>query len=308
MSLTSKLSRLFRGANAAHHVGLAFRQDALAVCYALEADQFDYQQYPVVNNDQLLALNKLQAEHKTAAQGHLVLSPAQYQIVQVDKPNVPEDELNGALKWQVNDLVNVSPEEMILDYFSGPTLSGGVEKINVVVATKTHLQSLVEQLDGSAIELTTITTEEFAFASLVPFQEHAVLLVCQQPNEEVVILIVKHGRIFFHRRLRGYAQLASKTVEELSFGVIDTLSLEIQRSSDYFERQLKQAPIKEIQVILPIKTKDYIVTKLAENTNTPVAAFTFSEQHQDKAMYAVAIGASQLSANQLPTEEQVTHD
>ncbi|REL31813.1 hypothetical protein [Thalassotalea euphylliae] len=308
MSLTSKFSKLFRGKKVAHQVGLAFRHDALAVCYATDQGDYHYHQFPVTNGDQLAALEQFASEGKLSAEGHLVLAPAQYQIVQVDKPNVPTDEILSALKWQIKDLVTIPPEEMILDYFSGPTLSGGAEKINVVVSTKSALQAIVEKMSGSIVELTTISTEEFAFASLVPFQEHAVLLVCQQPNEEVVILIVKHGRIFFHRRLRGYAQLASKTMEELSFGAIDSLSLEIQRSSDYFERQLKQAPIKEIQVILPIKTQNYIVTKLAENTNTPVNAFVFSEQHQDKAMYAAAIGASQLASSQTSSEEQVTHD
>ncbi|REL36690.1 hypothetical protein [Thalassotalea euphylliae] len=308
MSLTSKFSKLFRGKKVAHQVGLAFRHDALAVCYATDQGDYHYHQFPVTNGDQLAALEQFAIEGKLSAEGHLVLAPAQYQIVQVDKPNVPTDEILSALKWQIKDLVTIPPEEMILDYFSGPTLSGGAEKINVVVSTKSALQAIVEKMSGSIVELTTISTEEFAFASLVPFQEHAVLLVCQQPNEEVVILIVKHGRIFFHRRLRGYAQLASKTMEELSFGAIDSLSLEIQRSSDYFERQLKQAPIKEIQVILPIKTQNYIVTKLAENTNTPVKAFVFIEQHQDKAMYAAAIGASQLASSQTSSEEQVTHD
>ncbi|WP_448553232.1 hypothetical protein [Thalassotalea montiporae] len=308
MSLTSKFSKLFRGKKVAHQVGLAFRHDALAVCYATDQGDYHYHQFPVTNGDQLAALEQFASEGKLSAEGHLVLAPAQYQIVQVDKPNVPTDEILGALKWQIKDLVTIPPEEMILDYFSGPTLSGGAEKINVVVSTKSALQAIVEKMSGSIVELATISTEEFAFASLVPFQEHAVLLVCQQPNEEVVILIVKHGRIFFHRRLRGYAQLASKTMEELSFGAIDSLSLEIQRSSDYFERQLKHAPIKEIQVILPIKTQNYIVTKLAENTNTPVKAFVFSEQHQDKAMYAAAIGASQLASSQTSSEEQVTHD
>jgi MSHA biogenesis protein MshI len=224
-----------------------------------------------------------------------VIAPSQYQIVQVDKPEVPEEEMLSALKWQVKELVTIPPEDMILDYFSGPVLAGGSEKLNVVCSQKSVLKVLVEALDDSDINLKTISTEEFAFASLVPFQEQALMLVCQQPNEEIVILIVKLGRIYFHRRLRGYAQLGAKTMEELSFGAVDSLSLEIQRSSDYFERQLKQAPIKEIQVILPIKTMDYVVTKLGENTNTPVVAFGFEQQHQDKPMYAAAIGATKLN-------------
>ncbi|NMP31921.1 hypothetical protein HII17_10115 [Thalassotalea sp. M1531] len=295
MSFITKISKLFAKTEPRHQLGIAFRQDALAFCFASEQGQFQYQQTPITNGEQIAALAQVLSVDNLSSQGHVILAPSQYQIVAIDKPDVPENEIISALKWQVKELVTIAPEDMILDYFSGPTLAGGAEKINVVCAQKSFLKSVVEEFENSAVYLKTIATEEFAFASLVPFQEQAVMLLCQQPNEEIVILIVKHGCIYFHRRLRGYAQLSAKSIEELSFGAIDSLSLEIQRSSDYFERQLKQAPIKEIQLILPVKTQDFIATKLAENTNTPVKAFEFDQAHLDKTMYAAAIGATMLN-------------
>lgn len=295
MSLKSKISRLFAQKESSHQLGIALRKDALAFCYKPEQGECKHHQIPLSDGNQQAAIEQLVAVDNINAQGHLILAPEQYQIVQVDKPSVPEEEILSALKWQVKELVSYSPDDMVVDYFSGPILAGGSEKINVVCAQISVLKPIVNQLENSDITLKTISTEEFAFASLVPFQEQAVMLICQQPNEEVVILIVKHGRIFFHRRLRGYGQLASKSIEELSFGTIDSLSLEIQRSSDYFERQLKQAPIKEIQVVLPIKTEQYLASKLDENTNTPVKVFSFDELHQDKTMFAAAIGATQLN-------------
>lgn len=294
MSLKTKITKLLSKAESNQTIGIAFRQDAMAYCHLPELGECQYHQAPITDGNQEKAIKALVNTPDVQAQGHLVIAPSQYQIVQVDKPEVPEEEMLSALKWQVKELVTIPPEDMILDYFSGPVLAGGSEKLNVVCSQKSALKVLVEALDDSDINLKTISTEEFAFASLVPFQEQALMLVCQQPNEEIVILIVKLGRIYFHRRLRGYAQLGTKTIEELSFGAVDSLSLEIQRSSDYFERQLKQAPIKEIQVILPIKTADYIVNKLGENTNTPVVSFSFDERHKDKAMFAAAIGATQL--------------
>ena len=54
------------------------------------------------------------------------------------------------------------------------------------------------------------------------------------PHEEIVLIIVKQQQIFFHRRLRGFANIATKSAEELAFSVIDEISLEIQRSTDLF--------------------------------------------------------------------------
>ncbi|MFB0998648.1 MAG: hypothetical protein QMC13_00235 [Colwellia sp.] len=123
----------------------------------------------------------------------------------------------------------------------------------------------------------------------------ACLMVCQQPNEEIILLIVKQGKVFFSRRLRGFAQIATKTEEELSFGIVDNLNLEIQRSTDYFERQLKQAPIRSIEVIVPMVNEALLTRKLAENTNVDVNLLTMPEGFNDAREFAVTIGATQLN-------------
>jgi MSHA biogenesis protein MshI len=184
---------------------------------------------------------------------------------------------------------------MILDYFDGPTLAGGHDKINVVCVAKNDLVALVAIFNDAQLNIKSITTEEFAFASLLPLQEDAVLFVCQQPNEEINLLIVKNGQLFFSRRLRGFAQIANKSEDELTRDIIDSLSLEIQRSTDYFERQLKQAPIKIIEILIPMEKEAFLASKLAENTNVEVKLFTMPETLESLRGSAVAIGATQLN-------------
>ncbi|WP_286262996.1 hypothetical protein [Thalassotalea atypica] len=294
MSFITKFSNLFAKTESANMLGVAFRKDAIAYCFYAPGQKFKTNQLPVEQENYLGALKSVLAQKSITANVQLVLSSSQYQMVQVDKPNIPDDEINAALKWQVKDLVTVEPEDMIVDYFSGPIQAGGAEKINVVCARKSSLAPLVEQFEKSGLSLKSITTEEFAFAGLLPHKEQAVLLVCQQPNEEIVILIVKASQIYFHRRLRGYTQIANKTPEELSFGIIDSLSLEIQRSMDYFERQLKQPPIKDIQLLLPIKAEQYLASKLAENTLATVNVLSLDETQIENRAYAVAYGAATL--------------
>ena len=153
----------------------------------------------------------------------------------------------------------------------------------------------MKKLITDNLNVVSITTEEFAFASLLPVQEDAVLLVCQQPGEEVNLLIIKNGQLFFSRRLRGFAQIATKSEDELSMSVVDSLSLEIQRSTDYFDRQLKQAPIKAIEVLIPMQNEAFLARKLAENTNVEVKLFTMPESLGNYRNSAVAIGSTQLN-------------
>ena len=303
MSLIENLKKLISKKESSNLLGITFRLNSVdfcAVASEVSADTAHIQCQQLESNvaNYLKTLATFHKEHQLKGQCHLVLSAQQAQTVQVDKPSVPEDEIKGALKWQIKDLVSFSADNMVLDYFDGPKLAGGSEKINVVCASKSELKAIVAQLNQHELNVKSIITEEFAFASLLANTDAASLLVCQQPSEEIVLLIVNNGQLFFHRRLRGFAQMSMKNEDELAMTVIDALSLEIQRSTDYFERQLKQAPIKSIEIILPMDTEQFIARKLAENTHLAVNLLELPDGYKEYRAYAAAIGAT-LYANVL---------
>ena len=289
-------------------VGVSLQQKSLSLCIIppentapksalIGSEQAIFKRRDVELSDFASVMDDLKNQYDLTYQCHLVLNSTQSQIVQVEKPNIPEGEILAALKWQVKDLVSIAPENMVLDYFDVPLLIGGVEKINVVCAPLNELKKMVAVLNSTSASIVNILTEEFAFAKLLPVQNDACLLVCQQPNEDVVLLIIKQGKLFFHRRLHGFNQIANKSEDELSMLFVDTLALEIQRSSDYFERQLKQAPIKDIKVLLPIKLESFFARKLAENSHIPVSLLALPEAYQAYREYACAIGATITQAS-----------
>jgi MSHA biogenesis protein MshI len=294
MSIITRIKNVFSKVKTTDLIGVALRQQSISY-FVRKANKSKCEIFENKNNSIAKALKALVNVEPLPGQCHLVLAHAHSQIVQVDKPNVPAAEIKAALKWQIKDLVSIAPENMILDYFDGPTLAGGHDKINVVCVAKNDLVALVAIFNDAQLNIKSITTEEFAFASLLPLQEDAVLFVCQQPNEEINLLIVKNGQLFFSRRLRGFAQIANKSEDELTRDIIDSLSLEIQRSTDYFERQLKQAPIKIIEILIPMEKEAFLASKLAENTNVEVKLFAMPETLESLRGSAVAIGATQLN-------------
>jgi len=295
MSLTTRISQFFSSPESNDLLGIGLRQQSISYCALPENGEHHCDNFIVDNGDYPAAISSLYDKSKLVGQCHVILSAKQNQIVQVDKPNVPADEINAALKWQVKDLVTISPEDMILDYFDGPTLAGGTEKVNVICASKKELSTYVDQLNKNNLTIKSISTEEFAFTSLLPVQDDACLMVCQQPDEEMLLLVVKQGKLYFQRRLRGMAQIAQKSEDELVMTTIDALSVEIQRSTDYFERQLKQAPIRSIEVLVPMENEAFLARKLSENTNIPVNIFSLSEKFANQREYAVCIGATMLA-------------
>lgn len=303
MSFLTKISQIFSKNSSSQCLGIAFQQQGVSLCsipqQKLNSPIDENQAVQVIfHHEKANSANfpkAIQALHDNCElEGtvSLVLNEAQSQVVQVDKPNVPDSEINSALKWQIKDLVSISPTNMVLDYYDAPTLVGGQEKVNVVCASLDELKKLVTVTEQGMVKVSVITTQEFAFANLLPPQNDAHLLVCQQPNEEIVLIIVKQKQIFFQRRLRGFSQIAKKTADELSLTVIDELSLEIQRSTDYFERQLKQAPIKSIKVLLPIESEAIFVEKLAENSTVPVNLLELPMPYYQYREFGAVIGAS----------------
>ena len=294
MPAIKSLTKFFVKKESHHQLGISLRQDALVYCYTPENALPVIQEFPLLDNNYLPGLTKISENASLKGDCHLVLPSQFYQIVQLEKPQIPAAEINAALKWQVKDLVTFPPDDMVLDYFDAPRLLNSAEKINVVCARQSLLKEMVALLSDKRLQLKSIITEEFAFSALLPFDEDACLLVCQQPNEEILLLIVKQGQIYFHRRLRGFNQIAQRSEAELQAGVIDALSLEIQRSSDFFERQLKQAPVKHIRLILPMQQEAFLAEKLAVNANIEVSLLTME---QDIARdYAASLGAIVFAA------------
>ncbi|TWX70691.1 hypothetical protein ESZ36_03230 [Colwellia demingiae] len=303
MSFLTKISQLFSKNNSNQRLGIAFQHQGVSLCSIPQqksdnaidestAAKVIFEREKANSANFSSAIQKLHSNCELEGDACLVLNEAQSQIVQIDKPSLPDSEMNSALKWQIKDLVSISPNNMVLDYYDAPLLAGGKEKINVVCASLDELKKLVEATEQGTVKVSAITTQEFAFANLLAPQNDANLLVCQQPNEEIVLLIIKQKKIFFHRRLRGFAQIGNKSAEELSFSVIDDIGLEIQRSTDYFERQLKQAPIKAIKVLLPIELENLFIEKLAENSIVPVSLLELPRPYHQHREFAAAIGAS----------------
>ena len=296
MSIITRINQLFSSPEPSGSLGVCLQQQALTFCSLEENQTAKFYRSEVIENQYVTAFSQSKDKINLAGQCHIVLSAKQNQLVQVDKPKVPPEEINAAIKWQIKDLVSIAPDDMIVDYYDRPEMSAGVEKINVVCAAKSELLPIVEKIHKDHRPIKTITVEEFAFASLCPIEDEARLIVCQQPNEEILLIIVKNRELYFQRRLRGMAMIASKSEDELSMGIIDSLSLEIQRSTDYFERQLKQAPIRSIEVLVPMENEAFLARKLAENTNVPVNLFTMPEGYAEQREYAACIGATMLNS------------
>jgi MSHA biogenesis protein MshI len=89
------------------------------------------------------------------------------------------------------------------------------------------------------------------------------MLIIHQPGQEVLLQIVQGGQLYFSRRTRGLNNLHLLNAQDSRSDMLERLLLELQRSMDYFESQLKQAPVRDIRILA--QQPDLLCKLLTEN-------------------------------------------
>jgi MSHA biogenesis protein MshI len=219
----------------------------------------------------------------TNTQCNVAFSISKYQMLQLDRPAVEDAELNQALQWAVKEQL-FSDDELAIDYFDTPATSN-LKKLNVVAISQREVIDVRNGVLKAGLALNIISVEELATCNLVVPSDDAIIILKQEEGGQLSLNIVKRNELFFSRRLRGYENLANFSPEELKMGVVDNLSLEIQRSMDYFESQLRQAPVKKVYISLDTSHQEALaefikevifvsvekfIPNVTKDTNTPI--------------------------------------
>ncbi|MCQ8879166.1 MSHA biogenesis protein MshI [Pseudoalteromonas shioyasakiensis] len=236
---------------------------------------------------------------------NLVIPHYYYQIVQMEKPNLTDDEIVQSLPWTSKDLVNIAPENIIADFIDYPiSLPMQVAKMNVFITDKTQIQPFINSFADTNAVLRSMTSEEMVLLTLFGKDKDAHMLVVQHIEHEPRILIICDGKLVLVRRLNGFIGITEK---DQNSAFIDTLALEIQRSMDFFESQLKQPPIRSIQLQCDNLSSLTLRAELAELLQIKVVDFkpnlALSEEVDSQFYYALGAAMSMAESRE-PSDEK----
>jgi len=240
--------------------------------------------------DDLLSLGK---DLKFPTEVAVCLAGNEYQFIETDRPKVDEKELSQALAWSVKDMLPFPLENAVIDYFDKPAQATGQDKINIIVSESALLNDIIKGCNDNLGELEQVSVYDTVLRRLIPKSEQSSLILFQLPGQELILQIVQNGELYFARRLRGYNRLSHYTTDELQLGALDAIGLEIQRSTDYFESQLKQAPISNILLCLDHVDRDIITKSFSDNFGLPIEWLELKDKNDDSVdEYALAIAAA----------------
>lgn len=202
-----------------------------------------------------------------------MLHPGEYQMLLVDTPNIPLEEMKTAIRWRIKDSLDYMVEEATVDVLRIPANKGGGERpqaLYAVAAPNTTIQKRVSLFENAKIDLKVIDIPEMAqrnIATLFEEEEKGVALLSFDDNGGL-LTFTSGGELYLARRIEitlGQLQDADETMRQQ---YLDRLELEIERSMDYFSRQYSYIPVQRLLISAPEQLG--LVQLLAADLDVPV--------------------------------------
>ena len=189
-----------------------------------------------------------------------MLRPAQYQILQIEAPAVPPEELRTAARWQIREMVNQHLDDLTLDVLKvGDDEVRATGSLFVVAAGNAEIRSLMQTAQALRCEVDVIDIHDLAQRNLqsalarrlgISGRAHAAVVVSD--DSQALLTICANDELFYTRRIdlgEGFMQAGWGAGAEAGAEAGLTLAIpgqegdraqrlvvEIQRSLDLWDR------------------------------------------------------------------------
>lgn len=209
-----------------------------------------------------------------------LLNIGEYQLLVVDAPEVPPQELRAAVRWKIQDLIDFNIDDAVLDVFDAPPggPAGTVKQMYVVVANNATVRDRIDELEQTGVNLKIVDIPELAMCNLAARlpEDQFGLVTLYFSQQQCLITLTQNATLFLTRTVDfKYSDLGedSNNITELS----DRLALEIQRSLDYYEQHFHQAAIQTIAILPPPVSLHGLDTALQQALGLTIRSITLDD-------------------------------
>jgi MSHA biogenesis protein MshI len=208
-----------------------------------------------------------------------VMSTDDYQLVQVEAPQVPAAEIRAAVRWKLREVITFPVEEAVVDVFGlpDPSRHSHAKMVMVVAARNSAVQRLVAVIAPRAPRFDVVDVPELCLRNLsamLPQDERGVALLAFSETF-AHLLLTRAGVLYLTRRidlnrdsLRGGRDGGQSA--EINGAA---LALELQRSLDYYESFYDQPPITDLVLAPDDAGTRRLAATLAGETSLQVELF-----------------------------------
>ena len=180
-----------------------------------------------------------------------LLHPAEYQLLMVDAPNVPREELKAAIRWRIKDLLEYHIDDATMDVLDIPfdkDAPGKSHYMYTVAAKNEIVQGQIARFEQARIELQVIDIAETAQRNIAQLYEtaHRGIGMLTFDHAGGLFTLSFEGELYLARRLDvTWSQLVGSR-ENQRQTYFERIVVELQRSLDHFERQYPNIALSEL--------------------------------------------------------------
>ncbi len=221
-------------------------------------------------------LEKLAKElHFDRHQCSHLLTSGEYQLLSVDAPNVPPDELKSAIRWTIKEMLDYHVDDATIDVLAVPLDKDGPARSNTLFAVAARNQLIAERqalFEGAKIALRVIDIPEMAQRNISALleQEARAAALLSFNAEGGLVTITFGGELYFSRRIDMTAMQLQQADASQMTALHERITLELQRSLDHFDRQYHAMPLSKL-FLAPMGLEGAGLQEyLAANLYTPV--------------------------------------
>lgn len=254
---------------------------SLALCSATNASEQERPFYlksvkifdeTATQDDQTQALKDwvLANELKNTA-CNITLGQGDYQLLLTEAPEVPEAEMRDAVRWKVKDLSAFPLENSALDIFflPGDGAKSGKKMVYVVLTEISKVKQLISMVQQAGLRLGAIEISELSLRNLSLLKpegqaEGRGIGLVQLNQGKAIIYLYRSGNLYLSRQFN--LDYSGGLLEEIP---VDSFLLEVQRSLDYYERQMGQSPPSVVYVCGENISEDKINQNIRRGLSVP---------------------------------------
>lgn len=214
-----------------------------------------------------------------------VLGGDAYQLQLVETPKVPDDELEDAIRWRLQHLVEFPLEDAVVQVFEMPAHANKASPpvSYAVVSPKLDIVDEIERLQRAELAVDVIDIPELCVRNVavhLPADRDGVGFV-HFTDDCGYLTITRRGVLHLIRRIetrRG--DFANPDDDEFArVERVASIALEVQRSLDYYESHYDSQPVAEL-VIGPGTGLDGLGNALAEQLGINVHQLDLNEMFE----------------------------
>lgn len=193
----------------------------------------------------------------------LLMKQGEYQIFQVEKPNIPDNELKQAIGWKLKDMIDYPVEQATVDVINIPNDDSKSNRQSYIYAVSAKNGIIANYMQPFA----DITKSGLAVIDIPEMAQRNIAAYLEEENRGLALLSInKNGglltftanKALYHaRQIELNTDAIASDISEQKSSIFERFALEIQRSLDNFERQFPQLTINRLVLAPFVGREDF---------------------------------------------------